>query len=149
MATMALVTVEGVLTKSDDLRSAMPTKWAKALYDGLRSQANIVVLTRADTSVAQWWLKREHLNGWSGIHVYPLGSNTTWEHWRLDKLRGFLAEGWEVFAFVDGSLDLIEAARDMGVMGIYIAYPSMPPGWQETTAPRAWTDIVATVESTA
>jgi hypothetical protein len=141
MATMALVTIEGVLTKSDDLRNAMPTKWAKALYDGLRSQANIIALTRSSHEIASWWLKREHLNGWSGIHVYP--STVTWEHWRLDRLRQFLSEGWEIFAFVDGSLDLVEAAREMGVMGIYIAYPTMPPGWHDTAAPRAWTNIVS------
>lgn len=149
---VTVITVEGVLTRSDDLRNAQPTKWAKTLYEGWRSQTNTVALTRSDPTLAAWWFRREHMLDWSDIHTYvqPEATHFTWERWRYEKIREFLADGWEIHAYVDTSLDIVEAVRDLGVMGIHIAYPTMAVGYREDQpVPRAWNDVVSTMETPA
>jgi hypothetical protein len=144
---IVVITIEGVLSSGDDLRQAQPTKQAKALYDGLRSQHNTIGLTRATEEIAKWWLRREYLANWSSVLAYPGTSAFTYEAWRLDQLRGMLAEGWEIFAFVDRSPDLVEEAVALGIPGLCVSYPHMPPGWREVGVPRSWEGIVATVDS--
>ena len=39
---ITIVTIEGVLSRGDDLRNAQPTKIAKALYDGLKLTTNMI-----------------------------------------------------------------------------------------------------------
>ena len=147
MTGIVVITIEGVLANSEDLRQAQPTKQAKAIYDGLRSQHNTILLTRAPEDIAKWWLKREYILQWSSVLSYPATTAFTWEAWKLDQLRGLLAEGWEVFAFVDRSPDLVEEAVKLGVMGLCVSYPHMPLGWREAGVPRSWEDIVTTVDS--
>jgi hypothetical protein len=147
MTGIVLITIEGVLSNSDDLRQSQPTKQAKALYDGLRSQHNTVGLTRANEEIAKWWLRREYLANWSSVLSYPDTSAFTYEAWRLDQLRAMLASGFEIFAFVDRSPDLVEEAVALGVPGLCVSYPHMPIGWREVGVPRSWAEVAATVDS--
>ena len=147
MSAIAVITIEGVLARGDDLRNAQPTKQAAQLFAGLRSQSNVAAFTRADPEIANWWLKREHFNDWAMVQAYPSTSAFTYEGWRLDQLRSFLAEGWEIFAFIDRSPDLVEEAVKLGVTGICVSYPHTQPGWKEVAAPRAWSDVAATVDT--
>ena len=138
--------IEGVLAKGENLKTAQPTKLAKALYDALRSQHNTLLLTRNDEAIAKWWLNRENIKGYSAVLLWDQVMN--WEHWKVDQIREALAQGWEIFAYVDTSPDLVDEVRSMGVTGICVSYPSMTVGWKEVEPPRPWTDVVATVEST-
>jgi hypothetical protein len=142
---IAVVVVEGVLARGDDLRNAQPTKIAKALYDGLKLTNNMIGLTRADPEIVKWWLKREHLNGWSSVLAYPDNVHT-WDHWRIDQMRGFLADGWEVFAYIDTNGYVCDEVRAMGITTMALSYPAMPPGWKEAAVPRAWSDVVSTID---
>lgn len=147
MTGLVVITIEGVLSNGDDLRQSQPTKQAKALYDGLRSQHNTIGLTRSNEEIARWWLRREYLANWSSVLAYPDTSAFTYEAWRLDQLRGFLATGFEIFAFVDRSPGLVEEAVALGVPGICVSYPTMPIGWREVGVPRAWNTVVANVDA--
>jgi hypothetical protein len=146
MATV-LITLEGVLSHGDDLRNAQPTKQAKQMYDGLRSQHNTIALTRSTEEIARWWLKREYLLNWATVKAYPPTSAFTYEQWRIDQLREMLAAGFEVFAFVDSSPAVVEEAVSLGVMGFTVSYPHMPVGWREVGVPRSWAEVAATVDS--
>ena len=145
---ITIVTVEGVLARGDDLKTAQPAKQAKALYDGLKLTNNMIGLTRANEEIARWWVKREHLAGWASILSYPPGSTFTWDHWRVDQVRGFLAEGWEVYAYIDTNAYVVDEVRALGVATMCVSYPHQPPGWKETALPRAWADVVTTVDDT-
>jgi hypothetical protein len=142
---IVLINIDDVFARGEDLRTAAPTKNAKALYDGFRSQHNAIGFTRASEDIVKWWLKREHLDQWSAVMSYP-DNALTWDEWRIDRLRDFLAQGWEVFAFVDTSPEVVESAIAMGVTGIRVGYPHMPVGWKEVSAPRAWTDVVTSMD---
>lgn len=145
---ITLIVIENVLARGEDLKTAQPTKQAKALYDGLRSQNRTIGYTRADPDIVTWWLKREHLDEWSNVVSYPPTSAFTWDHWRVDQVRDTLAEGWEIFAYVDTNHYVIDEVRAMGVPTICVGYPANAPGWKEVAAPRAWAEIATTVDQT-
>lgn len=145
---ITVITIEGVLTAGEDLKTAMPTKHARMLYEAFKSQSNIIALTQAPHEIASWWLRREHLTDWSRILVYPATRPYTWSEWRVDFVRELLSDGWEIFAFVDSDPQIVESATALGVTGICVSYPAMPVGWKDVAAPRAWTNIVATVDQT-
>ena len=143
---ITIIVIDNVLAAGEDLRTAVPAKRAKALYDGFRSQYNTVGLTTADMDIARWWCKREHFDKWSSMLSYPPSAAMPWDHWRVDQVRGFLADGWEVFAYVDSNPQVAEAVRMLGVATVCVAYPHQPPGWKEIVAPRAWSSVVATMD---
>lgn len=146
---ITIISIENVLARGEDLKTAQPTKQAKALYDGLRTQNNTLGFTRATEEIARWWLKREHLDQWSNVVPYPSTTVFTWDQWRVDQIRGILAEGWEIFAYVDTSGHVIDEVRDMGVPTLCMGYPHTAPGWREVAAPRAWAEIATTVDAQA
>lgn len=141
---ITIISIENVLARGEDLKTAQPTKQAKALYDGLRTQNNTVGFTRATEEIARWWLKREHLDQWATILSYPPSGTFTWDRWRIDQIRGFLSEGWEIFTYVDTNLHIIDEVRAMGVPTLCVGYPQTAPGWKELAAPRAWANVVGT-----
>ncbi len=142
---ITFLTVEGVLAKTEDLKSSPPTKWARSLYNGLRGDNSLALLTRTDVDTCVWWLKREHMSGYA--RVIPWNSSTSWEEWKLDQVRDTLAAGWEVFAFVDSDAHLVNEVTRMGVAGICVSYPHIAPGWKEVAAPRDWSAIVTTMDA--
>jgi hypothetical protein len=144
---ITIISIENVLARGEDLKTAQPTKQAKQLYDGLRSQNNTVGFTRADEDIARWWLKREHLDQWSSLISYPPTSPFPWDGWCVDQVRGFLAEGWEIFAYVDKLGPVLVGVDMLGVATIGVTYPSTAVGWKEVAAPRAWADIATTVDA--
>ena len=144
---ITIISIENVLARGEDLRTAQPTKQAKALYDGLRSQNNTVGFTRATEEIANWWLKREHLGQWARVLSYPPTSALTWDRWCVDQIRGILAEGWEVYAYVDKPGPVLMSVDLLGVMTLGVTYPNTAPGWKEVAAPRAWADIATTVDA--
>lgn len=139
---ITIISIENVLARGEDLKTAQPTKQAKALYDGLRSQNRTIGFTRADSVIANWWLKREHLNEWSNVLCYPDTTVFTWDQWRIDQIRSLLSEGWEIFAYVDTNSYVTDEVREMGVPTLCVGYPHMPPGWKEVSAPREWANVV-------
>ena len=143
---ITFLTVEGVLAKTDDLKSSPPTKWARSLYHGLAADNNVCLLTRTDVDTCIWWLRREHLTGYS--RVLSWNNALSWEAWKVDQVRETLAAGWEVFAFVDSDPLIVEEVTSMGVVGIWVSYPHIAPGWKEVAAPRAWNEVVTTMDNT-
>ena len=73
----------------------------------------------------------------------------TWDHWRVDQVRGLLAEGWEISAYVDTNNYVVDEVRALGVTTICVAYPVTAPGWKEVSAPRAWSTVVTTIDDSA
>jgi hypothetical protein len=144
LGVITFISVEDVLSRGEDLKTAQPTKWAKALYDGMRLQHNTVALTQAEYDIARWWLRREHFDDWSRILTW--NEVTTWGNWKVDQVRETLAEGWEVFAYVDADVSVVGEVVQMGVAGICVSYPTMATGWKEVAPPRAWASVAATVD---
>jgi hypothetical protein len=143
---VALITVEGVLAQGDDLKSALPYKWSIPLYEGIRSQFRTVALTRSDQETARWWLRREGLHSWSGVLTW--NQFLSWEDWRIDQIRDFLANAWEIAFLLDNDRDVTTVAQSMGVLTLTIGRPLTHPGWKpEGHGFRSWDDVTGTVES--
>ena len=143
---VAIFSLESALVAGDDLKSAPPTKAAKSLYDAMRSQHHTVGLTKAPQDIARWWVRREHLNDWSMILSWP-DAALDWDAWRIDQVREFLAEGWEVFAYIDVPGPAITEIAGLGVLTVTLTYPAMAVGWKEVAAPRAWSNVVTTMDN--
>jgi hypothetical protein len=141
-----LVTIEGVLAKGDDLRTAQPHKFARVFYEQMRLGTSLILMSKAPEEIATWWLKREHMPEWARLLCWNQG--LTWDAWRLDQVRQTLSDGWEVLGFVDSEPSVVEQARMLGVPGILVSYPDTAPGWKDQTqAPRPWGDVVSTLDT--
>src|SRR5262245_48263408 len=114
----------------------------------MRSQFNVVLFTRADHEIARWWLRREALASYSQVLCWQEGV-FDYPSWRIDQMRQILADGWEVGFYLDANPDVIKTVGDMGVITLTVAYPGMHVGWRAstTTVPRAWSEVVDTVEA--
>ena len=146
MSEIALITIEGVLAAGEDLRTAPPFRWAKPMYDALRTQWRTIALTRADHELARWWLNREMLPGWSSVHAW--NTPMSYEDWRVDQVRDFLANGFDLAFLLDNDRDVTTVVQSMGVLTLSIGPPLVHPGWRpEDHHYRAWTTISDTLET--
>ena len=146
---IAVFVIENVLAHGDDLRQVTATKLAKPLYDAVRSQFNTIALTKADEEIARWWLKRERLHNWGLVSAWPqdlLGFN----QWRIDQVRFFLSDGWEIGLYFDSEDMVLAHVSELGVATMKMSYPAKAVGWKdpEMSAPRSWEVLAATVEGT-
>ena len=146
MSQIALITVEGTLAAGEDLKTALPQKWAKPLYEAVRSQFRTVALARCDNEIARWWLRREGLADWSGVLTWSQAMS--YEDWRIDQIREFLANAWEIAFLLDPDRDVTTVAQSMGVLTLTIGSPLVHPGWRaEGHSFQSWDQVVDTVET--
>jgi hypothetical protein len=137
---IACVTIEGVLAHGDDLRNAQPTKWGRALYEGLALNFRTIAFTKADSEIAQWWLKREMLTGWAAVMSQE--PYLAFNDWKVRQVEDFLAEGWEVGLVIDTDREVLERINELGVLTLKMSYPAIRVGWrQHENSPRPWTEI--------
>jgi hypothetical protein len=146
MSGVALITVEHTLAAGDDLRTAFPLPWGKVLYDGIRSQSRTVALSRATENIARWWLNREGFASWSSVLCW--NQSMSYEDWRIDVIRDFLANGWDIDFFFDADPDVAVVARSMGVLTLYVGAPLQRPGFkpEDTSVYRSWDEVAATLD---
>ena len=146
MSFIAMISVEGVLAQGEDLKTAAPQKWARPLYDGIRSQFRTIALTRATEDIARWWLIREGFGHWSA--VLPWNQLMSFEDWKVDQVREFLANGWDMSFYLDSDVDTCQRVQALGVLTLSVGTPVHPPGWRaDDMSFQAWTDVVDTLDS--
>lgn len=143
---IAVIVIEGVLSEGD-LKTANAYKWAKPMYDALRSQFNLMLLSSADRDIATWWLRKERMSDWSSLQVWNPKGFFTYPDWCADQIRGFLSDGWEIAIYLDFRPDVVAAVSGLGVATLQVSYPSLRPGWKDDSPPRSWSDVVTTVEA--
>ena len=142
---ISLITVEGVLAQGEDLKNAAPQKWARPLYDGIRSQFRTIALTRAPEELARWWLNRERLSNWSGVLCW--NNPMSYEAWVIDQVREFLANGWDMAFLLTSNTDIATVVQGMGVLTLMVGTPIHPPGWRaDDTGFRPWDQLVDTLD---
>lgn len=141
---IAVMTVEGVLAQGDDLRNAPPTKWARALYDGARSQFRMIAFTAADPDLAEWWLKREFLNDWAAVMTQE--PYLEYPAWKVKQVEEFLAEGWDIGWVMDVDQQVLSSVNELGVLTLTVSYPANRVGWKaHSSEPRSWADVSGTL----
>jgi len=147
VTSIALISLEGVLANGDDLRSAAVHRWTRPLYDGIRSQFRTVALTASDQTIARGWLTRENLHGWTAVMSSSL-SIMSYGDWKIDQIREFQANGWEIAFLLDVDQAVTVVAQSMGVLTLTIGLPLHWPGWKaDDTSIRPWNEISDTVET--
>lgn len=141
---IACITIENVLANGDDLRNAAPTKWGRALYEGIVLNFRTIGFTRADHEVAQWWLKNETITGWAA--VMSKEDYLEYDDWKVRQIEDFLAEGWEVGMFIDPDPEVCARVSDLGVLTLCVSYPTIKVGWRPHEAsPRPWSEVTGTL----
>ena len=141
---IAVISVEGVLAAGDDLRKVPPTKWARPLYDAVRSQFRTIAFTQAEPEIAQWWLKRESLNDWAAVLIQE--PYLEYPAWKVRQIEDFLAEGWDVGLMIDVDDEVLSRVSELGVLTLKMSYPANKVGWKpHETSPRPWTDVSSTL----
>ena len=132
-----------------DIKASAARKTAKALYDGLLSQWQLVVLSDSPHEITRWWLLREHMPRWALIQTYDGATNFfPYSDWKTNQVRGLLADGHEVAYYIDTDGVCCAQVQELGVPAMHLGIPAHHPGWQApgSTSPRAWESIVDTVD---
>jgi len=134
------------LCQGDSLRRDQAHRGAVPLYESLKSQFQMVAFSQEHEEIANWWMKKERLPDWALLKVWEPEIWQSYEEWVVHQIGGFLAEGWEIAAYVDSNADRIRAVREIHVTTMLLSYPERGPGFYDPDkAPRAWAEVSATV----
>jgi hypothetical protein len=147
---IAVISIENSLSQGPDLRSAAAYRASRPFYEALKGAYQLVGLTTATEEIARWWLKREHMAEWALLRYWN-EATSPFDHleWKVQEVREFLSSGWEISFYVDSDWSPLMKVLQLGVSTLRIEHSHVVPGWRdpETTAPRPWSDIAATVEA--
>lgn len=144
MRNVIVMPIEGVLS-AGDLRSGQPQEWARLLYDTLKDKYRIILLTEESEELARLWLANNFMGGFANV----MSGETSWRDywdWKVDSVREFLADGFELAMVVDVDERVLEHASNLGVMTMHLQPPQVRRGWKEhVKEARPWSEVVASV----
>jgi hypothetical protein len=144
-----VITIEGVLSETDDLLSSPPTKEGRDLYNALKGPYRVILFSNGDDhAVAKEWLKKEGFKGYAMLLCYPLAALAL-TGWKISQVRMMLGDGWDIAMVIDTDRQVHQAMLDEGVASVLVSYPGMarPGRLPESPGPlRPWDEIAATVE---
>ena len=151
MRRIAIVAVEGVLAETPDLKATPPNKTGKALYDALKPEHRIVLLSEnTDYDLVRFWLRKEGFNGYALMRSYPSTSVMDKPTWKVSVIREMLGDGWDIAMVIDTNEDVSRRCVHEGVPSLTVSYPAMAvrPGRLPETPPplRSWESVTAKVE---
>ena len=150
MNPLAIVALEGVLVEGTDLKASPPTKHGHALYEAIKSQYQILVLsTDPSLELARTWLRRESYTGFGTVLCRPTTTILSPADWKMARLREMQAEGWPVMLYVDSDPEAVRAAFLEGVTTALIASPRYGrPEWRPDAdrSIKPWDALVGTIE---
>jgi len=138
---VAVITVEGVLSQTPDYKTSQPTPWARQLYQALKSEYRLILLSGGSDEETRWWLNKEFMGDFSLL--VPYVALMSYSDWRIDQVRQMLADGWEFGVVYDTDDRVIHEVNQLGVPGMRVSPASQRSGWRDhTTEVRAWGDVV-------
>ena len=141
MRYIAILSIEGVLAQTDDLKTSQPTSWARQLYRALKSEYRLILLTQADEELARWWLDKEFMSDFALISTYV--ALMSYPDWKVDQVRQFLADNFEVGMVYDDDDQVIHGVNKLGVPGMRVSPALQRTGWRHhTTEVQPWGDVV-------
>lgn len=129
MNQVALICVENLLARGDDLKTTFAQPYAKPIYAAIRSQFRTVALSMADQDLARYWLNREGLADWSAVLSWNT-SAMSYPDWCVDQVRDFLTNAWEVAFLLTNDPGVARKANELGVLTMSLGTPDHPPGWK-------------------
>lgn len=151
MATLVF-NIEGVLadeTPDGRILNYEAIKPGRILYLLVRHAARVVIFTtNRDEGAAKAWLVRERMTKFASVHCYDPAVDPDHRKWKMEKLRDLMSLGHHIDFFVDSDPYAIQAAVEMGVNGLLVAYPSAYPGGasEGEQAYVPWYSLVETIE---
>lgn len=152
-ANYVVMSIEGVLVESHDLKTGLPSQSGRLLYENLIQGYAVVLLTQHDPELVSGWLRKEGIKGFATV----LSSATTStalslspSAWKAYQVRSFLQTGTAVAWFVDTDPEAIaavflEGVPTMMISSPYYTRPEFRP--DVTRRVRKWDDLVTTIES--
>ena len=64
---LCLVEIRGALAQGASLKTDPARRGARLLYEGLKSQYQMIAFSPEDAEITNWWLKKEYMAEWSLI----------------------------------------------------------------------------------
>jgi hypothetical protein len=148
---LAIINLEGVMVDGVDLKASPPTKNGRMLYDALKGQYQMVVLSTCPSyELARAWLKREYITGFGSVFCRPDNTILSPVEWKMTQIREMQSEGWPVMLYVDADPTAIRAAILEGVSTALVTTPRFArPEWRPDAdhSFRSWESLVDTIES--
>lgn len=146
---IVVVSIENTFAQGPDLKTAAAYRASRPFYEALKGAYQLVGLSTATEDIARWWLKREHMGEWAMLRLWTPDSPFSYLEWKVQEVREFLSAGWEVAFYIDSDWSPLMAVTRLGVSTLRVEHAHNVPGWRdpETTAPRPWSEVAATVEA--
>ena len=150
MNPLAIVCMEGLLVEGTDLKASPPTRHGRLLYEALKSQYQILLVTTDPSAeLARAWLKREHLTGFGSVYTRPTTTILSAVDWKVAQIREMQSEGWPVMLYADSDPAAVRAAYLAGVPTMLVASPHFGrPEWRPDAdrSIKPWDALVDTME---
>lgn len=139
---IAVVCLEHVLVDGDDLKENTATRWGRPLYQALHSQFRIIGFTAAEHEIARWWTRKESMSDWAALMSKE--DYLDYATWKVEQVRQFLAEGWEVGLVIDTDPAVLVGVNRLGVLGLTMTMPMQRVGFRAQQAePQPWNELVS------
>lgn len=125
-----------------DMKTGQARRGAKALYEALRSQYQLVAMSSQPEEITRWWLRSNHMADWSLVRCWDKEWSSVYTEWQEHLVADFLASGWEIGMFIDSYPGIIVPVQRMSVPTMQVSYPAHGPGFYDPDkAPRAWATV--------
>jgi len=139
---LCLVEIRGALAQGANLKTDPARRGARLLYEGLKSQYQMIAFSPEDAEITNWWLKKEYMAEWSLIKPWDRDVFAYYHEWIEHEVGIFLASGWEIALYVDTYGEAIERIQAKDVTTMQLHYPAHGPGFYDPEKPpRAWATL--------
>lgn len=145
-----VMTIEGVLTETHDLKSTLPSQSGRLLYENLIQGYAVILLTHHDRELVDTWLRKEGIKGFATVLSFASTSTAmSLNGWKAYQVRSFIQTGTPVSWFVDTDPEAIALVFTEGVATLLVSSPyyTRPEFRPDVTRHvRKWDELVTTIE---
>lgn len=146
-----VMSIEGVLIESQDLKTGLPSQNGHMLYDNLAQGYAIALLTYHQRDLVDTWLAKEGIRGFATVLSYASSNQVlSLSEWKATQVRQFQQNGSAVSWFIDTDPSAIEAVYLEGVPTMMLSNPRFTrPEFRPDAEHRVrpWNQLVTTIES--
>jgi hypothetical protein len=146
---LVVLPIDGVFSTQPDLKTATARRGSILLYEALSSQYDLIALGQGDIEFLRWWLRKERMPKCASLRGWTEENFFLYRDWKIHEVGNFLSAGWEIALYLDNDSYVVGQVAQLGVTAGRLTHPLNGPGFRDLTeAPRAWSDVASSVETT-
>jgi hypothetical protein len=147
---LVVLSIEGVLSKSPDLRTEPPSIVGKVLFESLKDRHRVLLLSVGnDVELVRSWLLKERFKNYASVQCMPKNTALSVPAWKASVVREMLSEGWDIAMFIDSDPKAVQSVFLEGVPSLLVASPQYArPEWRPDSERhiKPWDDLVSIIE---